>query len=182
MLVTFGEILGRIHFKTAQPFDGSVTTLYFGGTEANVASAITMWGEAAVHVSVIPDNTLGDGALQSLKRFGVQTQFCKQVPGRLGIYYSLAGQGLMAPEVIYDRYLSAFALLEPDWFNWEVILQNVQWFHWSGVTPAISQQTAECLKRALKVCRKKISLYRPISTTGGYYGSMVKSRLRSCPN
>lgn len=155
MVVTFGEILGRIHFKNDKLLlNGTRPELYFGGSEANVTAALSLWQTPSAHVTVLPDSLQGKAIVAHLQQFGLDTKYVLRKKGRLGIYYSFAGKGLRAPEVIYDRDYSAFAMLDSNWFSWTEILQNTTWFHWSGITPAISAQAAHTLAKALYQCQK----------------------------
>lgn len=156
MFVSFGEILGRLHFDSdSLPSNRSSLKLYYGGSEANVASALATWGIPATHVTVLPNNKFGQGVKEHLQSFGVNTRYIQYASGKLGIYYSIYGSGLLAPEVIYDRQHSLFEQLNPDWFQWDEILSNASWFHWSGITPAISANAAKSLYDALKICMKR---------------------------
>jgi 2-dehydro-3-deoxygluconokinase len=129
--------------------------IYFGGSEANVAVALAQWHVGSKHVSQLPDNELGVAALQAVKQYGVDVSHIKTEGKRIGIYFYEHGNTWRSPKVVYDRYHSAFSYLKPETFNWEEILEGVNWFHWSGITPAISQTAAHACLEALKVAKQK---------------------------
>jgi 2-dehydro-3-deoxygluconokinase len=154
-VVTFGEVMmrlsceGRGRFTRANRFD-----ILYAGSEATVASALALWGVPSAHVTAFPDNELGQAAASSLRNFGVNTKHIAFRNGRLGIYFLEHGASLRSPKIIYDRFESVFAKLDPADFNWEVILKDAQWFHWSGITPAISMNAATACLEAIRTARK----------------------------
>lgn len=127
----------------------------YGGSEANIAVMLSNLGLSTAHITTFPDNELGKAATQALRKFGVDTSFIRYGEGRLGLYFSERGAVARPSKIIYDRYESAFARTAADNFNWEEIFADAQWFHWSGITPALSQTCASiCLsgvKAALKM-------------------------------
>lgn len=155
-VVTFGEMLMRL-----SPLVGTRLTqtrnfdLNFGGAEANVAVALAGFGIQASYVTVLPENELGDNACQTLKRYGVNTQFIVRKGKRMGIYFLEHGSGPRPSKVIYDRTNSAFSEMAPDEWRWEEVLENAQWFHWTGITPALSDSVVACLRNGLEVAKKK---------------------------
>lgn len=127
----------------------------YGGAEANVSCALAHWGVESAHVTSFPNNALGDAAIAMLRKLNVSTQFMIQQEGRLGLYFVEAGAMNRATAITYDRLPSAFSTIHAQTFNWEKILEGVEWFHWTGITPAISQGAADSLMEALKVAEKK---------------------------
>jgi 2-dehydro-3-deoxygluconokinase len=126
----------------------------YGGSEANIAVSLANFGLAAAHITAFPDNDLGKAACQHLQKFGVDTSFIQFKNGRLGLYFSEKGAVARSGKIVYDRYDSAFAKIEKDSFDWEEIFKDAQWIHWSGITPALSENCAyECLK-AVKIAQK----------------------------
>ena len=155
-VVTFGEMLMRlspskgIRLSQTQNFD-----LNFGGAEANVAVALAGFGIQASYVTVLPDNDLGNNACQTLKRYGVDTQFIIRRGKRMGVYYLEHGSGPRPSKVIYDRAHSAFSEIESGDLDWEQVLEKAQWFHWTGITPALGDSAIASLRRGLETAKKK---------------------------
>lgn len=154
-IITFGEVLLRLsgqHHERLQ--QASVFDVVYGGSEANVSVALSQWFNTTSHVSVLPDNDLGYAAIHALRKFGVGVESIQLQPGRIGIYLLENGASVRASKVIYDRYDSAFAKLNANAINWEEILKGADWFHWSGITPAISASAAKACLEAVKAARK----------------------------
>lgn len=155
-VVTFGELMLRlspspgIRLEQAGKFD-----LNFGGAEANVAVALARFGLNATFVTALPPNDLGDSALSALRMHGVDTQFIVRKGKRMGIYYLEYGSGPRPSKVIYDRAFSSFSEIVPEEFDWEHVLSNVRWFHWTGITPALSDSVMDCLRQALETAKRK---------------------------
>ncbi len=154
--VTFGELMIRlspasgVRLQNARNFD-----LNFGGAEANVAVSLARFGINASFVTALPPNDVGDHALRTLRMHGVDTRFILRSGNRIGIYYLEHGSGLRPSKVIYDRAHSAFSEINPADLDWEQILENAQWFHWTGITPALSDSTAATLRQGLETAKKK---------------------------
>lgn len=154
-VITFGEVLLRLSGQHHQRLEqATIFDVVYGGSEANVSIALSQWSNSASHVTVLPDNELGQAALQTLRKFGVDAQAIQLKPGRIGIYFLENGASVRASKVIYDRYDSAFAHVEPKSIDWESILKNADWFHWSGITPAISASAAAACLDAVKTAKK----------------------------
>jgi 2-dehydro-3-deoxygluconokinase len=155
-VITLGEVLLRLSapgYKRLKQTD--TLDVYYGGSEANVAAALSQWGIATAHVSQFSDNAIGDAALQSLKEFGVDVAYVKKSKHRMGLYFLEQGNSLRSPHVVYDRFNSAFANIDPGVFDWNEIFNDAKWFHWSGITPAISAAAAKVCKDAITMARKK---------------------------
>ena len=154
-VVTMGEIMLRLstpantRFVQANQFD-----IIFGGGEANVAVSCANYGLDACFVSKLPDNQIGQAAINSLRRYGVDTQYVARGGDRVGIYYSETGASMRASVVVYDRAHSAIAEAKPEDFDFDAIMKDAGWFHWSGITPAISDASAKCLEQALIAAKK----------------------------
>lgn len=131
----------------------SLNVLY-AGSEANVAASLSHFGISAAHVTRFPSNDLGQAATQSLRRDGVDTQFIIYGDERMGVYFLENGAMQRASRIIYDRFNSAFAHIKPGMLNWDSILKDAAWFHWTGITPAISQGAADVCLEAIRVARK----------------------------
>lgn len=155
-VVTFGEIMLRLstpgysRFIKTNQFNAT-----YGGGEANVAISLALFDLQAVHVTRFPDHELGKAATNMLREFGVDTRHIVYGGDKLGMYFLETGASVRPSKVIYDRKHSAFAELEPDMIDWEVVFEDAGWFHWTGITPAISEGAAACCKKAIEVANQK---------------------------
>ena len=155
-VITFGEIMLRLstpdyaRFIQSTHFDAT-----YGGGEANVAISLAQLGISAGHVTRFPDNELGKAATNLLRKYGVDTQHIVYGGDRIGIYFLETGASVRASKVVYDRAHSAFASLEPDIIDWDEVFADAGWFHWTGITPAISAGAAACCKKAIEVANQK---------------------------
>ncbi|MGE5249221.1 MAG: PfkB family carbohydrate kinase [Bacteroidota bacterium] len=155
-IVTFGEIMLRLappgfqRFSQAGAFEAS-----FGGGEANVAVSLANFGESVEFVTRLPENDLGDACLADLRRHGVGTGFILRGGPRLGIYFLETGAAQRPSKVIYDRAGSSFATLTPGSFDWKAVFAGAGWFHWTGITPAVSEGAALVLKEAIAAAREE---------------------------
>jgi len=153
-IACFGEILLRLGAPHSELLLQSRTLVaHIGGAEANVGVALAQWGHSATVVSVLPDNSLGHAAAGELRRHGVRTDPVQFRPGRMGMYFLTVGAGQRPSEVLYDRENSAFALAPPELIDWSGVLSEVSWLHLSGITPAVSPQSAEAALRAARTAR-----------------------------
>lgn len=154
-IITFGEIMTRLktpdHERLGQ---SSMLEMTFGGGEANVAVSLAGFGHHAVFVTALPKNEMAEACLAELRRFGVDVSEVLFKDGRMGVYYVEAGSNQRPSKVLYDRDYSSIALSEPGDFAWEDILDGADWFHVTGITPAISQSCAESAHEAIKTARK----------------------------
>jgi 2-dehydro-3-deoxygluconokinase len=144
-VVTFGEVMLRL---AAPGLERLLQTprldATFGGSEANVAIGLSMFGMHAAHVTVLPENNpLSDACIGELRRFDVDTSGIVRAPGRFGVYYLEAGANQRPPRILYDRENSAIAQASPATIPWEQIFQDAGWFHFSEITPAISAAAAD---------------------------------------
>lgn len=155
-VVTFGELMLRLapegyyRFVQAETFGAT-----YGGGEANVAVSLANYGADAAFVSKLPANEIGQAALNSLRRFGVDTGNIVRGGPRMGIYFLEKGASQRPSKVIYDRAGSSIACAERSDFDWERILDGADWFHFTGITPALGGNLPEICADALAVCRKK---------------------------
>ena len=154
-VVTFGEIMLRLstpgnqRFIQAAAFDAT-----YGGGEANVAVALSGFGMPARFVTRLPAGDLGDAALSSLRKFGVDCSGVLRGGERLGIYFLETGAAQRASKVIYDRGGSSFAALGPGMIRWASALEGAAWFHWTGITPAVSEGAAAALAEGIAAARQ----------------------------
>ena len=154
--VCFGEIMlrlapeGYLRFVQADKFE-----VVYGGGEANVSVSLANFGLDSRYVTKLPDNPIGQSALNALRRFGVDTTGIVRGGPRLGIYYCEKGASQRPSKVVYDRAGSSIALAKRADFDWEKILDGADWFHFTGITPALGGELPEICMDALKVCRAK---------------------------
>ena len=154
--VTFGELMlrlapeGYLRFVQADKF-----TVTFGGGEANVAVSLANYGIDAAFVSKLPNNDIGQAAVNSLRRFGVDTSKIVRGGDRIGIYFLEKGASQRPSKVIYDRAASAIALAKKEDFDWDKIFEGVNWFHFTGISPALSDSAAEITLDAVKAAKAK---------------------------
>jgi len=154
--ITFGEIMLRLKPPNWERFFQSpVLEATFGGGEANVAVGLTRFGLNVAYVSVIPNNLIGDACIRELKRQGVDTSLMVRKGNRLGIYFLEEGANQRPSVVIYDRSHSAIAEARPGDISWEKVFDEVNWFHITGITPAISLSASELSLEAVKKAREK---------------------------
>ncbi|HZK56406.1 MAG TPA: sugar kinase [Desulfosporosinus sp.] len=155
-VLTFGEIMLRLKAPGNERFfQNSMLEATFGGGEANVAVSLANYGIDVEYMTVLPKNILGDECIKELRRFGVQTQKIQRGEGRMGIYFLEGGANQLPSKVVYDRAYSAIALVNPGDVDWNKILENVQWFHITGITPAISESAMTLSLESVKVARAK---------------------------
>ena len=151
-IVCFGEMMlrlnppGYLRIVQSESFDAS-----YAGGEANVAVSLANYGEDAAFVSVIPANLVGQSAVNSLRRWGVDTSLIRRDGERLGIYFVEKGASQRASKVIYDRKYSAVSLSKPEDYDWKKIFEGADWFHFTGITPALSSSLAST---CLEACKK----------------------------
>jgi 2-dehydro-3-deoxygluconokinase len=154
-IVTFGEVLMRLstpgfaRFEQARQFD-----ITYAGGEANVASALAYWGHHTAHVTRFPDSPIGRSAAQYLQYHGVDISHILYGGDRIAVYYLETGAALRPSQIVYDRYNSSFANQDPSEIDWDSILKNAKWFHWAGITPALSQAAADALLKGIQTARK----------------------------
>ncbi len=154
-VVTFGEIMlrlappGFLRFSQANSFD-----VVYGGGESNVAVSLANYGVPVQFVTRLPDNDIGQCALMEMRKRGVGTDHIAFGGDRLGIYFLETGAVSRGSKVVYDRAHSAMAEIEPGMIDWKSVFEDVDWFHWTGITPAISQGAADACLEAVKLASK----------------------------
>lgn len=151
-VVTFGEIMLRLsppaYLRLIQTDSLNVT---FGGGEANVAASLANFGMASCFVSKVPDNPLGQAAVNHLRRFGVDVDYVQRGGDRLGIYFAENGASQRPSVVVYDRAGSALAGVQAGEIPWREVFADKDWFHFTGITPALSEEAAEATLEAVKI-------------------------------
>lgn len=155
-IVTFGEIMLRLQtpgyerFIQAKSFDA-----VYGGGEANVAVSLANYGMNASYVTKLPDNPIGNACLSELRKYNVDTSNIVKGGDRLGIYFVEKGASQRASNVVYDRANSAIATAQPSDFDWDKIFDGADWFHFTGITPALSDAMAQACLEACKKAKEK---------------------------
>ena len=154
-VVTLGEIMLRLstprfeRFVQAESFD-----VVYGGGEANVAVSLANYGLDSYFVSKLPKNEIGQAAINQLRRYGVNTKYVERGGNRIGIYYLESGASMRPSKVVYDRANSSIAEASVNDFNFDEIFKDAEWFHFSGITPALSEEAAILTEEALKAAKK----------------------------
>lgn len=155
-IVTMGEIMLRLstpgftRFVQADSFDAC-----YGGGEANVALSLANYGHDAFFVSKVPENDIGQSAINSLREFGVHTRYIARGGERLGIYYLETGDSMRPSKVIYDRAHSAISEADPSDFDFDMIFKGKDWFHFTGITPAISENGERLTRLACEAAKRQ---------------------------
>lgn len=155
-VVTFGEVMLRLapenylRFVQSEKYEAT-----FGGAEANVAVSLANYGIDAAFVTKLPAHEIGQAAVNSLRKFGVDTTKIVRGGDRVGIYYCEKGASQRPSKVIYDRAYSSIATAKKEDFDWDKIFDGVEWFHFTGITPALSDETAEITLEACKKAKEK---------------------------
>ena len=154
-IVTLGEIMlrlspaGNYRFVQSESFQ-----IFPGGGEANVAVSLANYGHTACFVSKLPSHEIGQIAVNALRRYGVKTEYISRGGDRVGLYYAETGASMRPSKVIYDRAHSAIAEADISDFDFDKIMENADWFHWSGITPAISDKAAEIVRVACEAAKR----------------------------
>jgi 2-dehydro-3-deoxygluconokinase len=155
-VVTLGEVMLRLKSPGFERlFQSPALEATFGGAEANVAASLAQFGVDTRFVSAIPANTVGDACIAALKSFGIDTSLIKRQGERLGIYFLENGADQRPSRVTYDRGGSSISTAKIDDFDWDMVFDGADWFHVSGVTPAISASAAELSIAAAKAARQR---------------------------
>lgn len=155
-VLTFGEIMLRLKASGQERlFQSPVLEATFGGGEANVAVSLANYGAEVDFMTALPQNPIGDECIRELRKFGVGTRKIVRRPGRMGIYFLENGANQLPSRVVYDRENSSIALARPEDFDWEAAFADVNWFHITGITPAISQTAMELSLRSVQEAKKR---------------------------
>ncbi len=140
---------GNEKFIQADEFD-----LNYGGSEANVAVSLASYGYDTEFVTAIPNNPIGDCAIAAVRKYNVGTRFISRSGDRLGIYYLESGSSVRPSNIVYDRAGSSIASATKDLFDFDAIFANADWFHFTGITPALSESAAKLTEEALKAAKE----------------------------
>ena len=154
-IITFGEIMlrlstpGYLRFSQARQFDAT-----FGGGEANVAVSLANYGMDAQFVTRFPENDIARCCIRDLHSYGVKTDFCIFGGDRLGIYFLETGAVARPSKVVYDRAHSSISTIQVGMIDWDKVFEGADWFHWTGITPALSQGAADVCLEAIKAANR----------------------------
>ena len=154
-VITFGEIMlrlstpGYLRFSQAKQFEAT-----FGGGEANVAVSLANFGIDTEFVTRFPDNDIARSCIRDLHSYGVGTKHCVFGGERLGVYFLETGAVARPSKVVYDRAYSSISTIQPGMIDWEKVFEGADWFHWTGITPAISQSAADVCLEAVKAANR----------------------------
>ena len=155
-VVTFGEIMGRLKppgfTRLRQGLPGPLEVT-FAGAEANVAASLAQFGMDATFVTALPNNDLADACIGALQRCGVASHIIRADYGRLGLYFVEAGANQRPSRVLYDREHSTISMTDPESYDWGSIFESVDWFHVTGITPALSRVAAAATLAAVKAAK-----------------------------
>ena len=155
-VVTLGEVMLRLSTPDFKRFVQTDTfDITYGGGEANVAGALCNYGLEGTFVTKVPDNPIGQSAINHLRRYGVDTQYIAKGGKRLGIYFLETGASMRASQVVYDRADAAISEAEISEFDFDKIFDGAVWFHTTGITPALSDKAAALTEAALKAAKAK---------------------------
>lgn len=174
-VITFGELMlrlapeGYLRFVQSNKFQAT-----FGGAEANVAVSLANYGVDVAFVSKLPTHEIGQMAVNSLRTFGVDTSLIVRGGERVGIYYCEKGASQRPSKVIYDRAYAAIAMAKPSDFNWAKIFKGVEWFHFTGITPALSDSMAKITLTACKEAKNAVLKFLATLTSVKNFGLKKK--------
>ncbi|MBQ7339962.1 MAG: sugar kinase [Clostridia bacterium] len=154
-VITFGELMlrlapeGYLRFVQSDKYEAT-----FGGAEANVSVSLANYGVDVSFVTKLPAHEIGQAAVNSLRKFGVDTTKIVRSGERVGIYYCEKGASQRPSKVVYDRAYSSIAMAKKEDFDWSKIFDGADWFHFTGITPALSDEVAEICLEACKEAKK----------------------------
>lgn len=154
--ISFGEIMLRLNPEGYQRFvQADRFEVSYAGGECNVAVSLANYGVDSAFVTKVPDHEIGQSAINALRRYGVDTKYMLRGGERLGVYYCEKGASQRASKVIYDRKNSAITQAQPGDFDWDRIFDGEDWFHWTGITPALGGRLPEICLEACKAAKAK---------------------------
>ena len=154
--MTFGEIMLRLKSPGHERFFQSpMLEATFGGGEANVAVSLANYGQDVGFLTILPSNAIAAECVKELRKFGVDVSRIQRGPGRMGIYYLEGGANQLPSKVVYDREYASIAMAKPGDIDWDKALEGVEWFHITGITPAISETAMELSLESVKEAKKR---------------------------
>jgi 2-dehydro-3-deoxygluconokinase len=174
-IVTMGEIMLRLSTNNYKRFVQSENfDVNYGGGEANVAVSLANYGHDVYYVTKLPDNEIAQSAINSMRKVGVNTNYIVRGGNRIGIYYLETGAAMRPSKVIYDRAGSSICEAECEDFDFDKIFEGATWFHWTGITPAISKKAQKLIECALISAKKHNEPFQLILTSVKNYGLKKK--------
>ena len=154
-VITFGEIMLRLATPGYQRFiQSNSLNATFGGGEANVAVSLANYGIKTDFITRMPDNSIADWCISELRKYNVGTDHILRGGDRLGIYFLETGAVARPSKVVYDRSNSSISEIKPGMVNWRELFKDTQWFHWTGITPALSQSAADACLEAIRIANE----------------------------
>jgi 2-dehydro-3-deoxygluconokinase len=155
-ILTFGEIMLRLKSPGFERlFQSAILEATFGGGEANVAVSLANYGLDVGFLTLLPNNAIGRACVAELRKFGVDTSRLIFAPGRMGIYFLESGANQRPSQVVYDREGSSISIAEPNAINWEESFRGIEWFHITGITPAISESAMTLSIKSVREAKKR---------------------------
>lgn len=155
-IVTFGEVIMRLSPPGVNKMKQSKELeFYFGGTEMNVGASLAQLGLPVKHISNVSNDFVGDSAIACMNGYGIDTTYINKVNHPLGLYFMEVGSGLRASQITYNRLHGSFANISPELVDWEAVLDGATHFHWTGISPAISEGAYQTLKAGLTLALAK---------------------------
>ncbi|TWO32589.1 sugar kinase [Seonamhaeicola sediminis] len=155
-VITFGEVLMRISPRGKKKFiQSNVVEFFFGGTELNVGISIANFGGKVKHISAVSSDFIGDAAISYINKFNVDTSSIGRSTRPLGVYFFEVGAVMRPSNISYNRSHSSFSEIQPHMVDWNEALVDANWVHWTGITPALSQNAFDILKKGLILAREK---------------------------
>lgn len=155
-VVTLGEIMMRLTTPGKKRFvQADNFKVAFGGGEANVSVTLAQWGLDTFHVTAFPNNGVGNAAIEYLQETGVHTDYVFYSEGRMGLYFLEYGLRQRGSKIVYDRFDSSFSNFKGEEIDWDAVFDGADWFHWTGITPATTQLTANLTLKALEIATQK---------------------------
>lgn len=154
--LTFGEIMLRLKaFGHERFFQSPLLEATFGGGEANVAVSLANYGQEVYYVTVLPNNVIGDKCVEELRRFNINTSRIVRGEGRMGIYFLEAGANQLPSKVVYDRDATSISRAGIGSIDWDKTFEGINWYHITGITPAISQSLADLSIESVRIAKQK---------------------------
>lgn len=154
-VVTFGEIMLRLSPPEHQRFiQANSFEVVYGGGEANVAVSLANYGLNAAFVTKLPNNPIGDAAINELRKYGVDTRYIARGGERIGIYFYEKGASVRPSKVVYDRAHSSISQAQPGDIDWRAAFEGAEWFHFTGITPALGDNVAELTEEGCKIAKE----------------------------